>query len=102
MLIVGGSGNNRGAIAGAYVLWGFWTITAQLQGYDLGSAVETRLPYFRDLAVGTLIVVVLLLRPQGLIPQERRVSMWVERKVRSLRRAGSEPEEKADQTGPPH
>lgn len=94
MLIVGGSGNNQGAIAGAYVLWGFWTITAQLQGYDLGSAVETRLPYFRDLAVGTLIVVVLLMRPQGLIPQERRVSIWVERRVRLMRRAGTEvPEE---------
>lgn len=90
MLIVGGSGNNQGAIAGAYVLWGFWTITAQLQGYDLGSAVETRLPYFRDFIVGSLIVVVLLLRPQGLIPQERRVSIWVERRVRLMRRAGTE------------
>ena len=87
MLIVGGSGNNKGAIAGAYVLWGFWTITSQMQGYDLGSAVETRIPYFRDLLVGTLIVVVLLLRPQGLLPQERRVSIWVERRVRTLGQA---------------
>jgi branched-chain amino acid transport system permease protein len=91
MLIVGGSGNNKGAIVGAYVLWGFWTITSQVQGYDLGSAIETRIPYVRDLTVGTLIVVVLLLRPQGLLPQERRVSIWVERRVRSLRRAGSGP-----------
>lgn len=101
MLIVGGSGNNKGAIAGAYVLWGFWTITSQLQGYDLGIAVETRLPYFRDLAVGTLIVVVLLLRPQGLLPQERRVSIWVERRVRALRRVGSAPGATAEPGGPP-
>jgi len=101
MLIVGGSGNNKGAIAGAYVLWGFWTITSQLQGYDLGIAIETRLPYFRDLAVGTLIVVVLLLRPQGLLPQERRVSIWVDRRVRALRRVGSAPGTAAEQALPP-
>ena len=101
MLIVGGSGNNKGAIAGAYVLWGFWTITSQIQGYDLGSAIETRLPYFRDFTVGTLIVVVLLLRPQGLLPQERRVSIWVERRVRSMRLAGEEPSGRPDLTAPP-
>jgi branched-chain amino acid transport system permease protein len=100
MLIVGGSGNNKGAIAGAYVLWGFWTITSQVQGYDLGSAIETRIPYLRDLTVGALIVVVLLVRPQGLLPQERRVSIWVERRVRALRRAGVAPGAAGEQTGP--
>ncbi|HSP55669.1 MAG TPA: branched-chain amino acid ABC transporter permease, partial [Dehalococcoidia bacterium] len=54
MLILGGSGNNKGAIAGAYVLWGFWTITLQLQGYDLGNTIETRMPYIRELVLGGL------------------------------------------------
>lgn len=85
MLMIGGSGNNKGAIAGAYVFWGFWTITLQLQGYDLGDAVQTRIPYLRDIVLGGLIVGVLLLRPAGLLPQERRVSLWVERGVRRLR-----------------
>jgi branched-chain amino acid transport system permease protein len=85
MLMIGGSGNNKGAIAGAYVLWGFWTLTLQVQGYDLGDTVQTRMPYFRDVVLGVLIVGVLLLRPAGLLPQERRVSLWAERSVKRAR-----------------
>jgi hypothetical protein len=29
-----------------------------------------------------LLIAVLLLRPQGLLPEERRVSIWVERLIR--------------------
>lgn len=94
MLIVGGSGNNRGAILGAYIVWGFWTITTLLQTYDLPTAFETRIPFLRDFTIGLLIVTVLLLRPQGLIPEQRRVSIWVERQVRrvgsAVPRAGPE------------
>jgi branched-chain amino acid transport system permease protein len=82
MLIAGGSGNNKGAILGAYAVWGFWNITLQLQGYDLPGAVSTRIAFIREFILGALIVIVLLLRPQGLLPEERRVSIWVERRVR--------------------
>jgi len=30
MLIVGGSGNNRGALLGAIMVWGFWTLSGAL------------------------------------------------------------------------
>jgi branched-chain amino acid transport system permease protein len=82
MLILGGSGNNRGAIVGAYVLWGFWTITLQLQSYDLPDLLDTRMPYIREFVLGALIVATLLLRPAGLLPQKREVSIWVERRLR--------------------
>jgi len=82
MLMLGGSGNNKGAIVGAYVLWGFWSITLLLTSYSLGDAVETRMPYLRQFVLGALIVGTLLLRPAGLLPQERRVSKWIERNVR--------------------
>ncbi len=86
MLMVGGSGNNKGAILGAYIVWGLWNITLQLQGYDLPTAIGSRIFFIRDFVLGALIVIVLLLRPQGLIPEERRVSIWVERHARRLRR----------------
>jgi branched-chain amino acid transport system permease protein len=92
MLMIGGSGNNKGAIAGAYVLWGFWTLTLQIQGYDLGSTVQNRMPYIRDMILGGLIVGVLLFRPAGLLPQERRVSLFVERSVKRLRAEKPPPE----------
>jgi branched-chain amino acid transport system permease protein len=86
MLMVGGSGNNKGAILGAYVVWGLWNITLQLQAYDLPAVIGTRIFFIRDFVLGSLIVIVLLLRPQGLVPEERRVSMWVERHTRRLHR----------------
>jgi branched-chain amino acid transport system permease protein len=88
MLMVGGSGNNKGAILGAYVIWGFWTITLQLQGYDLPTALSSRIFFIRDFLIGSLIVTVLLLRPQGLLPEERRVSIWLDREAK---RGGAQP-----------
>jgi branched-chain amino acid transport system permease protein len=90
MLMVGGSGNNRGAIVGAYVVWGLWVITLQLQGYDLPEAFGGRIPYIRELIMGSLIVIVLLVRPHGLVPEERRVSIWVERHARRSGHSGGE------------
>jgi branched-chain amino acid transport system permease protein len=87
MLIVGGSGNNKGAILGAYMIWGFYFISIQLQGYDLPAFIsQTRISASRDVLIGVLIVVVLLLRPQGLIPEERTVSIWMDRLLRRARR----------------
>jgi branched-chain amino acid transport system permease protein len=82
MLIVGGSGNNAGAVVGAYVLWGFWQSTLLIQGYELPTALDSRIPFFRDLSLGILIIAVLLLMPRGLVPEERRVSIWAERHTR--------------------
>jgi branched-chain amino acid transport system permease protein len=96
MLIVGGSGNSRGAVAGAFVVWGLWTITLQLNGYDLPEVVRSRIFFIRDFVVGALIVAVLLLRPQGLFPEERRVSIWLDRQMRRQRRLPREPDQEAE------
>ncbi|MFQ5471910.1 MAG: branched-chain amino acid ABC transporter permease [Dehalococcoidia bacterium] len=86
MLIVGGSGNNKGAVLGAYIVWGFWTITSQLKGYPLPAFLDLRVFFIREFLIGTLIVVVLLMRPQGLLPEVRRVSIWVERHTKRSQR----------------
>ena len=106
MLMVGGSGNNKGAILGAYVVWGFWTITLQLQGYTsehpgplglaLPEVLQSRIFFIRDFMLGALIVVVLLLRPQGLLPEERRVSIWVERHAKRVRDVRPAPDEQME------
>ncbi len=82
MLIVGGSGNNKGAILGAYIVWGFYSVTGLMRAYfaDWGlEFLELRMSFIRDLVVGALIVIVLLLRPAGLLPEERRVSLFMKR-----------------------
>jgi branched-chain amino acid transport system permease protein len=85
MVMVGGSGNNNGAIVGAYVVWGFWQSTLLIQSYDLPDLLATRISFIRDMALGALIVIVLLLMPAGLIPEKRGVSIWAERSARRAR-----------------
>lgn len=87
MLIAGGSGNMAGAIVGTYVIWGLWSVTLQIQGYDLPRFLADRVPYLRDTLVGLTIVAVLLGNPRGLLPERARVSRWLDRRVRSMRRA---------------
>ncbi len=96
MLIAGGSGNNRGAVAGAFVIWGIWTITLRASAYDLPEVLQARIFYIRDFVIGALIVTVLLLRPRGLIPEERRVSAWLDREMRRQRRARRQPTGETD------
>ncbi len=67
MLMVGGSGNNRGAILGAVVVWGIWTGTQFLPSVFSD-------PNFRFFMIGVLIVGVILFRPGGILGEERRVT----------------------------
>lgn len=74
MLMVGGSGNNKGAVLGAFVVWGIWTGTQFMPGFEDDAEF---LANFRYVMVGVLIVAVILLRPGGILGEERRVSRHV-------------------------
>ena len=67
MLMVGGAGNNRGAVLGAFVVWGIWTGTQFLPGVFSD-------PNLRFFMIGVLIVAVILVRPGGILGEERRVA----------------------------
>ncbi len=67
MLMVGGSANNKGAILGAVVVWGIWTGTQFMPGIFAD-------PSFRLFGIGALIVAVILLRPGGLLGEQRRIA----------------------------
>jgi len=76
MLIVGGSGNNRGAVLGALAVGFFWFGTPLIQE-DLPDFLGTRVFQLREIAIGVLIIVFLLTRPGGLLEEEPRVSRFV-------------------------
>jgi branched-chain amino acid transport system permease protein len=67
MLMVGGSGNNKGAILGALIVWGIWTGTQFLPGFLSD-------PNLRYVMIGLLILTVILLKPGGILGEERVVS----------------------------
>lgn len=78
MLIVGGSGNNLGAITGAFTIWGVWAgtefITSHwgLTGYRAAS--------LRVICVGIILEIILLLRPRGILGEEKMVSLILKKK----------------------
>jgi branched-chain amino acid transport system permease protein len=72
MLIAGGSGNNKGAIIGAVVVWTIWSLMQFVSNY-LPPEWQIRAAYIRFFLVGLLLQVVLQRFAGGLIP-ERRVA----------------------------
>ena len=78
MVVIGGSGNNKGSILGAYALWTTWTVSEILTGY-LPEAWQLRAPFIRVLVIGVAIILLLRLRPQGLIGREISISKMGER-----------------------
>jgi branched-chain amino acid transport system permease protein len=78
MLIIGGSGNNRGAILGAIVVWGFWTLSGTLLATIVPSAFQARSAALQIVAIGVALSAVLLVRPRGLLGELRTVSRFLE------------------------
>ena len=85
MVIVGGSGNNWGAVLGGFLIWYVW-IQAEPVGLQLmqlatspldpESALKAHLlasaPHMRPVVMGLVLLLVLRFAPRGLIPEERR------------------------------
>jgi branched-chain amino acid transport system permease protein len=74
MLVVGGSGNNFGALLGAVIIWALWTVTETLLGAVLPPGLRQQVSAIRVVMVGAILVGMLLYRPQGILPERRNVS----------------------------
>ncbi|OUC09796.1 ABC transporter permease [Litorilinea aerophila] len=74
MLILGGSGNNRGAILGAFIVWGIWSGTNVMVRRMVPVEYMAQAPYIRLMLIGLLLILILLLRPQGILGEEKEVS----------------------------
>ncbi|XEU24650.1 branched-chain amino acid ABC transporter permease [Tistrella mobilis] len=71
MLIAGGSGNNKGAILGALVIWIIWSGSEFIISQVLPASLTTQAGALRLLLIGVLLQVILLTRPAGLLSEER-------------------------------
>ncbi|WP_394707364.1 branched-chain amino acid ABC transporter permease [uncultured Celeribacter sp.] len=83
MVIVGGSGNNWGAVLGGMLIWflwvevepiGGWIVNVLTMGLEEGSALKAglieRVAYMRYLTMGVILLVVLRFSPRGLLPEK--------------------------------
>jgi branched-chain amino acid transport system permease protein len=74
MLIVGGSGNNRGAILGAITVWGLWALSASAIAAVVPPGWQARAASLQIVMIGLALCAMLLLRPRGLLGEVRTVS----------------------------
>jgi len=74
MLIVGGSGNNRGAILGAVVVWGLWAVSASAIAAVVPAASQARAASLQIVMIGVALCAILLLRPRGILGEVSIVS----------------------------
>ena len=83
MVIVGGSGNNFGAILGGFAVWFLWIEAAPMAfflinlftaGLSETNALKIHLinsvPYFRYLMMGVGLLLIMRYRPKGIIPEK--------------------------------
>ncbi len=83
MVIVGGSGNNFGAILGGFIIWflwvqvepfGRWLMELITSGMEPGSALRDHLlasaAHMRLLSMGLIMLLMLRFSPRGLLPEK--------------------------------
>jgi len=83
MVIVGGSGNNFGAILGGFAVWFLWIEAAPIALFMINlftiSLPETNalklhliesVPYFRYLMMGMGLLLIMRYRPKGILPEK--------------------------------
>ena len=85
MVIIGGSGNNFGAILGGFAVWFLWIEAAPIALFLINfftSALEetnvfrihliNSIPYFRYLMMGIGLLLIMRYRPKGILPEKIR------------------------------
>jgi branched-chain amino acid transport system permease protein len=83
MVIVGGSGNNFGAILGGFAVWFVWIEAAPVALYLINiftagledtsqfkNHLINSVPYFRYLMMGTGLLLIMRYKPRGILPEE--------------------------------
>ena len=83
MVIVGGSGNNWGAVLGGFLIWWLWVMVEPIglwllgvvtwplpDGYWLKAHLLESAPHMRLLTMGIVLLLVLRFSPRGLIPEK--------------------------------
>ena len=74
MVIVGGSGNNKGALLGALTVWAIWAASGVLISKLVPPAYAAQGGAVQVILIGLLLVAALLVRPRGLVGEVPVVS----------------------------
>jgi branched-chain amino acid transport system permease protein len=78
MLIIGGSGNNLGAILGGVVVWAIWSASGMAIGSIFPPEQQARAASLQIVAIGIMLCATLLARPRGLLGELATVSRHID------------------------
>lgn len=70
MLIVGGSGNNKGAVLGTLIVWGGWVGSGWILTKFAPIEMQLYVGTLQFILIGLIIVLTLMIKPQGLLPEK--------------------------------
>jgi branched-chain amino acid transport system permease protein len=76
MLTLGGTGNNKGAILGSFIVWALWSWSTFFISRVVPQGFATRAPFIRYILIGFLLAFIVVKRPRGIIGEERQVSRF--------------------------
>jgi len=79
MLIVGGSGNNRGAILGAIAVWSLWALSGSAVAALFPPDQQARAAALQIVMIGVGLCAILMLRPRGILGEVRVISRHLAR-----------------------
>lgn len=82
MLIVGGAGNNKGAVMGTFLIWAAWTASGWALSRFAPTEVQLYTGSIQFVLIGFVIVGMLMWRPQGLFPEKLVVSQSARSTIR--------------------
>lgn len=75
IVIVGGSGNNRGVVLGAWVFLSLEYVSLRSKTwFNLSSEFAARIDFTRLMIIGLVLIVIVLLRPEGLLRERKHVA----------------------------
>jgi branched-chain amino acid transport system permease protein len=77
MLIIGGSGNNAGALLGALLVTAIWSATGFATSWLFPPGAQARAAALRIVIIGVLLAATVVLRPRGLKGERLAVSRYI-------------------------
>ncbi|WP_310481047.1 branched-chain amino acid ABC transporter permease [Chamaesiphon sp. VAR_48_metabat_403] len=78
IIMLGGSGNNLGAIIGAVIFWGYYEVTRTEFFKTIFRALhldDTQQGAFRIMIIGLILMLLMVLRPQGILGKKEELTL---------------------------
>lgn len=73
MLIIGGSGNNRGAMLGALLVWMLWSGSGTVVQWILPSSMQAKVGAFQIILIGLVLMMTLIFKPKGILGKRQAI-----------------------------